>query len=47
MSMGHREDLIQRSISFLQEVKDMTPRAAMEKRLNDKYAENGELYQGR
>ncbi|MGY4430546.1 hypothetical protein ACVWWO_003023 [Bradyrhizobium sp. F1.13.1] len=43
-SMGHREDLIQRSIPFLQEVKDMTPGADMEKWLNKKYGENSELY---
>jgi hypothetical protein len=29
--MGNREELIQRSIPFLQEVKDMTPGAEMEK----------------
>ena len=42
--MGHREELIQRSIPFLQEVKDMTPSAEMEKWLNEKYSENSELY---
>jgi Domain of unknown function (DUF4863) len=42
--MGHCEELIQRSIPFLQEVKDMTPGAAMEKWLNEKYGENSDLY---
>ena len=42
--MGHREELIQRSIPFLQEVKDMTPSARMEKWLNEKYSENSDLY---
>lgn len=42
--MGHREELIQRSIPFLQEVKDMTPGAEMEKWLNKKYGENSDLY---
>jgi hypothetical protein len=42
--MGHREELIQRSIPFLQEVKDMTPSAQMEKWLNEKYSENSDLY---
>lgn len=42
--MGHREELIQRSIPFLQEVKDMTPSAQMEKWLNEKYSEKSELY---
>ncbi len=35
--MGHREELIMRSIPFLREVKDMTPGAEMEKWLNEKY----------
>lgn len=43
--MGHREDLIQRSIPFLAEVKDMTPSAAMEKWLNTKYGADSALYQ--
>jgi hypothetical protein len=43
--MGHREELIQRSIPFLQEVKDMTPSAAMEKWLNEKYGEGSDLYE--
>jgi hypothetical protein len=43
--MGHREELIQRSIPFLQEVKDMTPGAEMEKWLNRKYGEGSALYQ--
>ena len=42
--MGHREELIQRSISFLQEVKDMTPSAQMEKWLNEKYSASSDLY---
>ena len=42
--MGHREELIQRSIPFLQEVKDMTPNARMEKWLNQKYGEDSDLY---
>ena len=42
--MGHREELIQRSIAFLQEVRDMTPSAAMENWLNEKYGENSDLY---
>src|ERR1700759_3773163 len=42
--MGHREELIQRSIPFLQEVKDMTPSAQMEKWLNEKYGQNSDLY---
>ena len=42
--MGHREELIQRSIPFLREVKDMTPGADMEKWLNKKYGEDSELY---
>ena len=43
--MGSREELIQRSIPFLREIKDMTPGAEMEKWLNEKYGENSELYQ--
>jgi len=43
--MGHREELIQRSIPFLNEVKDMTPGANMEKWLNSKYGEDSALYQ--
>jgi hypothetical protein len=43
-TMRHREQLIQRSIPFLQEVKDMTPGAEMEKWLNIKYAEDSGLY---
>ena len=43
--MGSREELIERSVPFLQEVKDMTPGADMEKWLNEKYGENSELYQ--
>ena len=44
--MGAREDLIQRSIPFLREVKDMTPGAEMEKWLNEKYGATSDLYQG-
>jgi hypothetical protein len=43
--MGSRDELIQRSISFLQEVKDMTPGAAMEGWLNRTYGEDSQLYQ--
>jgi len=43
--MGHREDLIQRSIPFLAEVKDMTPSAAMETWLNTTYGADSALYQ--
>ena len=42
--MGSREELIQRSIPFLREVKDMTPGVKMEKWLNEKYGEQSELY---
>lgn len=42
--MGHREELIERSIPFLREVKDMTPGADMEKWLNKKYGEDSDLY---
>ena len=42
--MTHREELIQRSIPFLREVKDMTPGAEMEKWLNEKYGKNSMLY---
>jgi hypothetical protein len=42
--MGHREELIERSIPFLREVKDMTPGAAMEKWLNTRYGEGSDLY---
>ena len=42
--MGHREQLTERSISFLREVKDMTPGAEMEKWLNKKYGEDSKLY---
>ncbi|MHC2273740.1 hypothetical protein ACVME8_000351 [Bradyrhizobium diazoefficiens] len=43
--MGSREQLIERSIPFLQEVKDMTPGAEMERWLNEKYGEESPLYQ--
>ncbi len=42
--MGHREDLIARSIPFLQVVKDMTPGAEMEKWLNATYGPQSDLY---
>ncbi len=42
--MGHREELIQRSIPFLRHVKDMTPGAATEQWLNETYGENSDLY---
>ena len=42
--MGYREELIERSIPFLKEVKDMTPGAEMEKWLNKKYGEDSDLY---
>ncbi|MCC8951547.1 hypothetical protein ACVMIH_005855 [Bradyrhizobium sp. USDA 4503] len=43
--MGSREQLIERSIPFLREVKDMTPSAAMERWLNETYGEDSALYQ--
>lgn len=42
--MGSRDDLIQISIGFLREVKDMTPGAGMEKWLNEKYGGESQLY---
>jgi hypothetical protein len=42
--IGSRDDLIQISIGFLREVKDMTPGAEMEKWLNEKYGEESQLY---
>lgn len=42
--MGSREELIQRSISSIREVKDMTPGAEMERWLNETYSENSALY---
>ena len=42
--MGHREELIKRSIPFLREVKDMTPGADMERWLNKTYGEESDLY---
>jgi Domain of unknown function (DUF4863) len=42
--MGHREELIQRSISFLKVVKDMTPSAETERWLNENYGEGNEVY---
>jgi hypothetical protein len=43
-AMGHREELIQRSISFLKVVKDMTPSAETERWLNENYGEGNEVY---
>ena len=42
--MGSRDELIQCSIPFLREVKDMTPGAEMERWLNQKYGEGSQLY---
>jgi hypothetical protein len=42
--MGSREQLIELSIPFLREVKDMTPSAAMERWLNETYGEESALY---
>jgi hypothetical protein len=42
--MGSRNELIERSISFLREVKDMTPSAEMEVWLNSKYGQDSETY---
>src|SRR5439155_2315723 len=42
--MGSREQLIERSIPFLREVKDMTPSAAMERWLNEAYGEDSAVY---
>lgn len=42
--MDHRDELIQRSIPFLREVKDMTPGAEMEAWLNEKYGKDSALY---
>jgi hypothetical protein len=42
--MSHREELLQRSISFLRIVKDMTPSAKMEAWLNQEYGENSKVY---
>jgi hypothetical protein len=42
--MDSREELIQCSIPFLREVKDMTPSAKMEEWLNTTYGEGSELY---
>jgi hypothetical protein len=43
--MEHREELIQRSMSFLKVVRDMTPSAAMERWLNENYGEGNEVYE--
>lgn len=43
--MGSRDELIQCSIPFLREVKDMTPGAEMERWLNQTYGESSQLYQ--
>lgn len=40
-----RDALIERSIPFLEEVKDMTPDAAVEQWLNSHYGPHSELYQ--
>ncbi|HEX8046550.1 DUF4863 family protein [Rhizobium sp.] len=40
-----REELIERSLSFLEEVKDMTPGTYVERWLNEKYGPGSELYQ--
>jgi hypothetical protein len=42
--MGHREELIQRSISFLKVVKDMTPSAETERWLNENHGEGSAVY---
>jgi hypothetical protein len=42
--MSGKDDLIQRSIPFLREVKDMTPGAEMERWLNTTYGEASALY---
>ena len=42
--MGSREQLIERSIPFLRQVKDMTPSSAMERWLNETYGEESTLY---
>jgi hypothetical protein len=44
VNLGHREELIQRSIPFLREVRDMAPGAAMDKWLTDKHGEKSDLY---
>jgi len=44
MIMESREQLIERSIPFLWQVKDMTPNAAMERWLNETYGEESALY---
>ena len=43
--MEHREELIQRSIGLLKEIKDMTPGAEVEHWLNQTYGPDSELYQ--
>src|SRR6185437_12958837 len=43
--MQHRDELIQRSIAFLGDIKDMTAGAEMERWLNRKYGAQSELYQ--
>src|SRR3546814_15017576 len=42
--IGSRDDLIQISVGFLREVKDMTTGAEMETWLNEKYGEESKLY---
>ena len=43
--MSSRDELIQASIPFLSEVKDMTTSAAMERWLNTKYGPGSDLYE--
>lgn len=40
-----KEDLIERCLPFLEEIKDMTPGAEVEQWLNNKYGPDSELYQ--
>src|SRR3546814_9408310 len=42
--IGSRDDLIQISVGFLREVKDMTPGTEMETWLNEKYGKESQLY---
>src|SRR3546814_12314945 len=42
--IGSRDDMIQISVVFLREVKDMTTGAEMETWLNEKYGEESQLY---
>lgn len=43
--MDAHEELIERSLPFLEEVKDMTPGPEVERWLNEKYGVTSELYQ--